>query len=83
MEGHQRAQRVVQALDPDRGDAAVVGPGGHPAVAHDRCDQCGAQAYTKVVLASGVLLFCGHHGKANMDALAKVALEIFESPVTS
>ena len=51
--------------------------------AHDRCDQCGAQAYTKVVLASGVLLFCGHHGKANMDALAKVALEIFESPVTS
>lgn len=27
-----------------------------------RCDRCGAQAYVKVTLTSGLdLLFCGHH----------------------
>jgi hypothetical protein len=29
----------------------------------DRCDRCGAQAKTRVMLESGILLFCGHHGK--------------------
>lgn len=31
--------------------------------ARDRCDRCGAQAKLRAVLASGILLFCGHHGK--------------------
>jgi len=35
-----------------------------PLLAADRCDRCGAQAYIRVVLASGgELLFCAHHGK--------------------
>lgn len=29
----------------------------------DRCDRCGAQAKTRVLLDSGTLLFCGHHTK--------------------
>ncbi len=32
--------------------------------AADRCDRCGAQAYFRVVLSSGLeLLFCAHHGR--------------------
>lgn len=40
----------------------------------DRCDRCGAQAFVRVVLAAGELLFCGHHGRENAPALASVAL---------
>jgi hypothetical protein len=33
-----------------------------PLTALDRCDRCGAQAYVRVTLGSGMdLLFCGHH----------------------
>ena len=32
--------------------------------AHDRCDRCGAQAYVRVGLEAGELLFCGHHSRA-------------------
>ncbi len=33
-----------------------------PLTAVDRCDRCGAQAYVRVTLGSGMdLLFCGHH----------------------
>jgi hypothetical protein len=32
--------------------------------AADRCDRCGAQAYVRVILASGLeLIFCAHHGR--------------------
>lgn len=41
--------------------------------ANDRCDVCGAQAYIKAFLATGELLFCAHHGKANKEKLEKVA----------
>jgi len=44
--------------------------------AADRCDACGAQAFIRVVLASGELLFCGHHGRRNMTSLEKQALFI-------
>jgi hypothetical protein len=27
----------------------------------DRCDRCGAQAKARALLATGTLLFCGHH----------------------
>lgn len=39
----------------------------------DRCDVCGAQAYIKVSLAKGELLFCAHHGKANKEKLEPIA----------
>ena len=42
----------------------------------DRCDACGAQAFVRVVLVSGELLFCGHHGHRNMTALERQALFI-------
>jgi hypothetical protein len=42
----------------------------------DRCDRCGAQAYIKAIFAEGELLFCAHHGRAAMEALRAVALEI-------
>lgn len=37
--------------------------------AADRCDQCGAQAYIRVQLSSGELLFCAHHGRRHAEAL--------------
>jgi hypothetical protein len=42
----------------------------------DRCDRCGAQAFFRVVLANGELLFCAHHGRAYADRLAQIAVEI-------
>ncbi len=45
--------------------------------ATDRCDRCGAQAYLRVILASGgELLFCAHHARAHQDKLEQVALKI-------
>ena len=44
--------------------------------AADRCDRCGAQAYLRVTLHTGELLFCAHHGKAHADRLKQVALTI-------
>ncbi|RPF20857.1 hypothetical protein EDD34_1464 [Myceligenerans xiligouense] len=41
--------------------------------AADRCDRCGAQAYVRVVLPTGELLFCGHHARAHQPAYAGVA----------
>lgn len=46
--------------------------------AADRCDRCGAQAYLRVTLPTGELLFCGHHGKAHADRLKQVALTIHD-----
>jgi hypothetical protein len=52
------------------GDAAALN-------AADRCDRCGAQAYVRVVMASGFeLLFCAHHSKEHADKLRQVALAI-------
>lgn len=44
--------------------------------AADRCDRCGAQAYVKVTMPSGELLFCAHHGKEHGEKLKQVALKI-------
>jgi hypothetical protein len=40
----------------------------------DRCDSCGAQAYVRVTLASGELLFCAHHAAEFKDKLQPTAL---------
>lgn len=45
-----------------------------PLNAADRCDVCGAQAYIKVSLSTGELLFCAHHGKANKSKLEPIAI---------
>ena len=43
----------------------------------DRCDRCGAQAYVRVLLPSGLeLLFCAHHNRQYASALANIAVEI-------
>lgn len=45
-----------------------------PLTATDRCDRCGAQAYVRVTLESGLdLLFCAHHWHDNETALREVA----------
>jgi len=42
--------------------------------AFDRCDLCGAQAYVRVTVSTGELLFCAHHGAKFKDKLAPTAL---------
>jgi hypothetical protein len=37
--------------------------------AGDLCDSCGAQAYVRVTLSSGELLFCGHHAAKYRESL--------------
>jgi hypothetical protein len=44
--------------------------------AKDRCDRCGAQAKTLALLVAGPLLFCGHHTKKYMQALAYAGAQI-------
>lgn len=42
--------------------------------ATDRCDQCNAQAYIRVVLETGgELLFCAHHGRRHEPKLRPIA----------
>jgi hypothetical protein len=41
--------------------------------AADRCDSCGAQAYIRVVVNNGELLFCAHHGKKYQEKLSSIA----------
>ncbi|MEY2849119.1 MAG: hypothetical protein RI885_1786 [Actinomycetota bacterium] len=47
----------------------------HQLTADDRCDSCGAQAYIRVTMASGQLLFCAHHGTRFKEKLSSSALE--------
>lgn len=44
-----------------------------PLTAHDRCDQCGAQAYIRVSIGDSDLLFCAHHGRRNEEKLRQIA----------
>lgn len=45
-----------------------------PLTGLDRCDSCGAQAYVRVTIPSGILLFCGHHGAKHKAQLADKAI---------
>ncbi len=47
-----------------------------PMTAQDRCDRCGAQAYVRVELPVGELLFCAHHARKHAEALEGVATSI-------
>ena len=43
----------------------------------DRCDRCGARAYVRILLPSGLeLLFCAHHTRQYASALARIAVDI-------
>jgi len=42
--------------------------------ASDRCDACGAQAYVRVTLSTGDLLFCAHHAAENKEKLQPIAI---------
>lgn len=47
--------------------------------AEDRCDRCGAQAYLRVELASGLdLLFCAHHAREHGTKLREVATTVVD-----
>ena len=64
-------------------NATVTPPAPSPTLtAADRCDRCGAQAYVRVVLTSGDLLFCGHHAKAYEDKLRATAVEWVDETAT-
>ena len=48
-----------------------------PFTAADRCDRCGAQAYVRATLESGLdLLFCGHHWHENEERLREIGASI-------
>ena len=49
-----------------------------PLTAADRCDRCGAQAYVRVTLTSGELLFCAHHAHDVLPAVRETAIEIHD-----
>jgi hypothetical protein len=44
----------------------------------DRCDSCGAAARIVATLASGELLFCGHHGRQYSQALVSQAIQVYD-----
>jgi hypothetical protein len=46
--------------------------------AADRCDRCGAQARVRVGLASGELLFCGHHATEHEPVLRDRSLSWYD-----
>src|SRR3954447_19579638 len=47
--------------------------------AADRCDRCGAQAYIRATLDSGLdLLFCAHHFHENESRLREVSARIHD-----
>lgn len=48
-----------------------------PLSAADHCDRCGARAYVRVLLPSGLeLLFCAHHNRKYAPSLARIAVDI-------
>ena len=41
-----------------------------------RCDRCGAQAFVRVTLNAGELLFCGHHYAKHEPTIGPLALKV-------
>lgn len=46
--------------------------------AADRCDACGARAYVRYHLKSGVLMFCAHHSREHGEPLRASALHVHD-----
>lgn len=50
-----------------------------PLTASDRCDRCGAQAYVRATMGSGLdLLLCAHHFRENEERLREVSVSIHD-----
>ena len=50
-----------------------------PLTAHDRCDRCGAQAYTRFINENGHdMLFCGHHTTKYEVTLMKTGFQMIQ-----
>jgi hypothetical protein len=50
-----------------------------PLTATDRCDRCGAQAYVRATMLSGLdLLLCAHHFRENESRLREIAASIHD-----
>ncbi len=47
-----------------------------PLTAADRCDRCGAQAYVRVLLPVGELLFCAHHAREHAPKYSQLATHV-------
>jgi hypothetical protein len=56
----------------------VTGTTTEPLTAADRCDRCGAQAYVRVVLPVGELLFCAHHAREHAPKFEAVATHVHD-----
>lgn len=57
----------------------AVAPSSAALTAADRCDRCGAQAYLRVELNSGLeLLFCAHHAREHGEKLREVAVTVVD-----
>lgn len=55
----------------------AVAPDTAALTAVDRCDRCGAQAYLRVELDSGLdLLFCAHHAREHEEKLREIAVSV-------
>jgi hypothetical protein len=54
----------------------AVAPSAPALTAGDRCDRCGAQAYVRVVLPVGELLFCAHHAREHAPKFAELATHV-------
>jgi hypothetical protein len=56
--------------------ATEIRPEAPTLTALDRCDRCGAQAFVRVEMRSGELLFCGHHSREHAGAYKDKATRI-------
>ena len=78
-----RRGRLYAESEPRRFDAMesaarwlysdVTGTTTEPLTVADRCDRCGAQAYVRVQLTVGELLFCAHHAREHAPKFAELA----------
>ncbi|WP_448060277.1 DUF7455 domain-containing protein [Cellulomonas hominis] len=54
----------------------MTGTTSEPLTVADRCDRCGAQAYVRVHLPVGELLFCAHHAREHAPKYAAMAVHV-------
>jgi len=68
-DGTDGSEDIMTQITTENPDVAAA-----PLTALDRCDSCGAQAYVRVTLATGELLFCAHHAARFKEKLSGSAL---------
>ena len=55
-------------IDATKTRPSASAPSREELTALDRCDRCGAQAFVRVEMRAGELLFCGHHSRQHAGA---------------